>query len=104
MHQKKPERIYFIGGTSSSGIQARTHSSTSPKSQQDGGEGLTIVDDKDASAVVMVFQVFPWYVLVEQVEGLVSPLPRHILTDQHIQQTHCDHPQIFLSVYTEAKQ
>lgn len=90
--------------TSSTGTQPRTHSITSPKSEQNGREGLTIVDDKDASAVVMVFQVLPWYVLVEEVEGSVSPLPRHFLTDQHIQQTHCDHPQIFLSVYIEAKQ
>lgn len=104
MHQKKPERIYFIGRTSSTGIQAGTHSSTSPRSEQDGGQGLTIVDDKDAPAVVMVFQVLPWYVLVEEVEGSVSPLPRHFLTDQHIQQTHRDHPQILLGVYTEPKQ
>lgn len=52
----------------------------------------------------MVFQVLPWYVLVEEVEGSVSPLPRHILADQHIQQTHGDHPQVLLSVYAEAKQ
>lgn len=102
--KKRPERIYFIGKTSSSGIQVRTHSSTSPKSEQHGGQGLTIVNDKDAPAVVMVFQVLPWYVLVEEVEGSVSPLPRHFLTDQHIQQTHGDHPQILLGVYIEAKQ
>lgn len=104
MYQKKPERIYFIERISSTGIQARIHSSISPKPEQDGGEGLTIIDDKGGPAVVMVFQVLPRYILVEEVESSVSPLPRYFLTDQHIQQTHCDHPQIFFSIYTEGRQ
>lgn len=79
MHQRKLQRI------SSTGIQARIHSSTSPRPEQGGREGLTIVDDKDGPAVVMVFQVLPWYILVEEVESSVSSLPRHFLADQHIQ-------------------
>lgn len=72
--------------------------------EQGGEEGLTIVDDKDGPAVVMVLQVLPRYILVEEVESSVSSLPRYVLTDQHIQQTHRDHPQIFFSIYTEPRQ
>lgn len=102
MHQKKPEGVHLIERINSTGIQARIHSSTSPKPGQ--GEGLTVFDDKGGPAVVMVFQVLSRYILVEEVESSVSSLPRYVLTDQHIQQTHCDHLQVFFTVYTEARQ
>lgn len=85
MHQKKPDRFYFIERICSPGIQARIQSSTSLRPEQDGGEGLTVVDDKSGPAVVMVFQVLPRNILVQEVESSVSSLSRYFLTDQHIQ-------------------
>lgn len=43
-------------------------------------------------------QVLPGDVLIKQVQCLVSALPRHFLTDQHVQQVAGDLLQVLLGI------
>lgn len=43
-------------------------------------------------------QVLPGDILIEQVQCLISALPRHLLTDQHVQQVAGDLLQVLLGI------
>ena len=47
-------------------------------------DSLTVVDGKEGLGVVGLLLVLPGHVLGQQVEGLVPPIPRHLLTVDHL--------------------
>lgn len=44
-------------------------------------------------------EVLPGDILIEQVQGLISALARHLLTDQHVEQVAGDLLQVLLGVW-----
>lgn len=59
---------------------------------------LTIINHVDGAGVVVNGEVLPGDVLIEQVQGLIPTLARHLLTDQHVEQVVGDLLQVLLGV------
>lgn len=58
-----------------------------------------IINHVDVDAGVVVnSEVLPGDVLIEQVQGLIPTLARHLLTDQHVEQVVGDLLQVLLGV------
>lgn len=60
---------------------------------------LTVIHHVDGAGVVVNGEVLPGDVLIEQVQGLIPALARHLLTDQHVEQVVGDLLQVLLGVW-----
>lgn len=56
---------------------------------------LTVVDSEESSGVVFLFPVFPWDILAQEVQRLVSAMARHFFTSNHLQQREKNRFQVF---------